>query len=73
MFTYCHHSVEMVNIDMDKYSIQSGQDLLTNGLRNKNRKSIRQLCYKATYVHMKSLLGLFMKGNGHFSKWCDAV
>ena len=43
--TYCHHSVEMVNIDMDKYSVQSGQDLLTNGLRNKNRKSIRQMCF----------------------------
>ena len=26
-----------------------------------------------SYVHMKPLLGLFMKGNGHFSKWCDTV
>ena len=26
-----------------------------------------------SYVHMKLLLGLFMKGNGYFSKWCDVV
>ena len=26
-----------------------------------------------SYVHMKPLLDLFMKENGHFSKWCNAV
>ena len=25
------------------------------------------------YIHMKPLQGMFMKGNGYFSKWCDAV
>ena len=24
-------------------------------------------------IHMKPLLGLFMKGNGYFLKWCHAV
>ena len=26
-----------------------------------------------SYFHMKPLLGLFMKGNGYFSEWHDAV
>ena len=34
-------------------------------------KKLRMRRY--SYVHMKPLLGLFMKGNGLFSKWCDAV
>ena len=35
-------------------------------------KSI-QNAWRRLYVHMKLLLGLFMKGNGYFSKFCDAV
>ena len=32
-----------------------------------------KLSYIYSYVHMKPLLGLFMKGNGYFSKWDDSV
>ena len=39
--TYSHHSVKMMNVDMDKYSIQSGEDLLTNRLEWKVRKLIK--------------------------------
>ena len=46
---------------------------LIKSIEGHHNITLRPFTLKYSYVHMKPLLGLFMKGNGHFSKWCNAV
>ena len=49
--------------------------ILSQNLAFSLSRSLTLLEFSQTYsyVHMKPLLGLFIKGNWHFSKWCNAV